>query len=52
MSTIPSTSPSSPQQIEPSDDEIAGWLDACPVGLTDAQRARVMEVIAGEGAGQ
>ena len=39
-------------QIQHRDDEIAAWLDACPVALTDARRARVMEIIAGEGAGR
>ena len=28
------------------------WLDTCPVALTDAQRARVMEIIEGDRAGQ
>ena len=48
--TAPSTS--SCARIQHRDDKIAAWLDACPMVLTDAQRARVMEIIAGEGDGQ
>ena len=48
----PSASPSSRAQIEPPDNEIAAWLQACPAPLSDTARERIAAIVQGEGVGR